>query len=124
MPQLDPRKRAAIGPSDSSDRASDLIGADDWRSEDTPPGAGPRQLDAETDAEGTGERATAGSDEEVAPGADIAPDRIIMLELPSVPDGLDRTESGADPSSSDSDVAASSQRDRNQESTSESKSKP
>lgn len=124
MPQLDPRKRAAIGPSDSSDRSSDLIGAADWRNEDTPPGSGPRQLDAATDAEGTGERAAAGNDEEVAPGADIAPDRIITTELPSVPDGLDRIEFGADTSPHDDEDDARYQRGRNPETTPKSKSKP
>jgi hypothetical protein len=124
MSQLDPRKRGAVGPSDSSDSASDLIGADDWRSEDTPAGAGPRELGAETDAEGTGERAAAGSNEEVPAGSDIAPDRVITPELPSMPDGLDRIESGADSPSNDADVDVDSQRHRNPESTSESKSKP
>lgn len=89
MTRRDPRKPAPLGPSDSSDSASDLIGADDWR-EDEPPGDPPHELDSNTDAMGTGERAAAGN--EVAPrtGADIAPDRIIGPELPTVPDGLDR----------------------------------
>ena len=89
MTRRDPRKPAPLGPSDSSDSASDLIGADDWR-DDEPPGDPPSELEANTDAMGTGERAAAGN--EVAPrtGADIAPDRIIQPELPAVPDGLDR----------------------------------
>ena len=78
-----------VGPSDSTDSASDLIGADDWRREADPPGMGPRGLEAETDAEGTGERASAGNDTPTD-GADIAPDRVIGLDLPVVPDGLDR----------------------------------
>ena len=78
-----------VGPSDSTDSASDLIGADDWRREADPPGMGPRSLEAETDAEGTGERASAGNDSP-NDGADIAPDRVIGLDLPVVPDGLDR----------------------------------
>lgn len=89
MPTPDPRTPAPVGPSDSSDSATDLIGADDWRGEDNPPGAGPRELDAETDAAGTGERASAGS-EAVEDGADVAPDRIVGLDLPNVPDGIDR----------------------------------
>jgi hypothetical protein len=89
MANPDPRTPAPVGPSDSSDSATDLIGADDWRGENDPSGAGPRKLDAETDAEGTGERASAES-EVVEDGADVAPDRIIALDLPSVPDGIDR----------------------------------
>jgi hypothetical protein len=96
MATRDPRTPAPIGPSDSSDSASDLIGANDWRADDNDvPGAGPRQLESETDAEGTGERAAAGSEVVPPAGADIAPDRIIGGELPVVPDGLDRSDVGA-----------------------------
>ena len=84
-----PRTPSHVGPSDSTDSAPDLIGADDWRPEADPPGMGPRVLEAETDAEGTGERAAAGNDPPTE-GADIAPDRVIGLDLPVVPDGLDR----------------------------------
>jgi len=95
MAKSDPRTPAPVGPSDSSDSATDLIGAEDWRGENDPSGAGPRELDAETDAEGTGERAGAGN--EVADdGADVAPDRIIGLDLPAVPDGIDREDAMLD----------------------------
>jgi hypothetical protein len=103
MATRDPRRHPPLGPSDSSDSASDLIGADDWREDAVPPGAGPRELDAETDAEGTGERGAAGSEVTPPAGADIAPDRIIGGELPIVPDGLDRS----DLEHSDSDDAPS-----------------
>ena len=92
MATHDARRQPPLGPSDSSDSASDLIGADDWREDADPPGAGPRELDAETDAEGTGERGAAGSEVTPPAGADIAPDRIIGGELPIVPDGLDRSD--------------------------------
>ena len=97
MTRRDPRKPAPLGPSDSSDSASDLIGADDWR-DDEPPGDPPSELEANTDAMGTGERAAAGN--EVAPrtGADIAPDRIIGPGLPVFPGGQEHLDSdvGAD----------------------------
>ena len=89
MANRNPRTPSHVGPSDSTDSAADLIGADDWRPEADPPGMGPRGLEAETDAEGTGERASAGNDTPTD-GADIAPDRVIGLDLPVVPDGLDR----------------------------------
>jgi hypothetical protein len=60
-----------LGPSDSSDTGSDLIGA----------GAdvGDADLDSDTDRAGTGERASAGRDD--APdGADIAPDHIERVD--------------------------------------------
>jgi hypothetical protein len=89
MTQRDPRKPAPLGPSDSTDSASDLIGADDWR-EDPQPGEPPPELESSTDAMGTGERAAAGNDVAPRAGSDIAPDRVITSELPTVPDGLDR----------------------------------
>jgi hypothetical protein len=89
MTQRDPRKAAPLGPSDSTDSASDLIGADDWR-EDPHPGEAPSELESNTDAMGTGERAAAGNEVVPPAGTDIAPDRVITSELPIVPDGLDR----------------------------------
>jgi len=89
MANRDPRTPSPVGPSDSTDSAADLIGADDWRPEGVPPGMGPRGLEAETDAEGTGERASTGNDTPTD-GADIAPDHVTGLDLPVVPDGLDR----------------------------------
>jgi hypothetical protein len=110
MAKPDLRTPAPVGPSDSSDSASDLIGAEDWRGEHNPSGAGPRGLDAETDAEGTGERAGVGS--EVADdGADVAPDRIIGLDLPSVPDGIDREDAMLDDKERSRDRSKSSDED-------------
>jgi hypothetical protein len=88
----DPRTPAPLGPSDSSDTASDLIGAEDWRPEGNPPAAGPRGLEAATDAEGTGERASAIGDTEVADGADIGVDRIIEAEEAGLGGGFDQAE--------------------------------
>lgn len=64
---------AALGPSDSSDSGSDLIGAPG-------PGVdlGDANLDSDTDRFGTGERAGASGDTEVD-GADIAPDQVITI---------------------------------------------
>src|SRR5436309_6101007 len=89
----------SIGPSDSSDSGSDLIGpglllTDDDRLnldrgtnddsegghlDDADAGAsiGDLGLDNNSDRSGTGERLTAGKDPDVAVGGDIAPDRIV-----------------------------------------------
>jgi hypothetical protein len=60
-----------LGPSDSSDSGSDLIGA----------GAevGDANLDSDTDRAGTGERGAVGRDD-VVEGADIAPDHLERIE--------------------------------------------
>lgn len=92
----------ALGPSDSSDSGSDLIGAAGIAGEDildlgsgttsdfdTGSAAGAGQdigdanLDSDTDASGTGERAAAGRDTAVRDGADIDVDHI--ESIPSVP---------------------------------------
>jgi hypothetical protein len=52
----------ALGPSDSSDSGSDL---------------GPEAPDADTDAEGTGERADVEGDSDGPEAEDVAPDRIV-----------------------------------------------
>jgi hypothetical protein len=86
----------ALGPSDSSDSGSDLVGAAglagaeglDLGSGTTSdleastaggtagPDVGDADLDSDTDAGGTGERAAAGRDSVVRDGADIDVDRI------------------------------------------------
>ncbi|NHZ61676.1 hypothetical protein [Massilia genomosp. 1] len=92
----------ALGPSDSSDSGSDLVGAA-GRSQDevldlgsgttsdleagSALGAGPDlgdpDLDSDTDASGTGERAAAGRDTVVRDGADIDVDHVESIS--SVP---------------------------------------
>lgn len=92
---------AALGPSDSSDSGSDLQGApglaeDSGLDLDTGttsdperstahytagPDVGDANLDSDTDANGTGERATAGRDTVVRDGSDIDTDHI--YEFPS-----------------------------------------
>lgn len=87
----------ALGPSDSSDSGSDLIGADGLAEEgsilDDPgttsdaeaghaggtagPDVGDANLDSDSDAGGTGERAAAGRDTTAADGADIGTDRVV-----------------------------------------------
>lgn len=98
----------ALGPSDTSDSGSDmqgpgiyeedtdLMGLDSGTNEDATHGkgagrdVGDANLDSDTDAGGTGERASAGRDIDVEAGADIAPDRLIGSEAPIPPDALDR----------------------------------
>jgi hypothetical protein len=77
-----------LGPSDSSDSGSDVQGeralatdADDGGS-----GAIPAELDSDTDARGTGERAAA-SGTEPRDGGDILPDRVVRTS-----DALDDAE--------------------------------
>lgn len=65
----------ALGPSDSSDSGSDVQGA-------RPPGPGASELDSDSDAQGTGERASVGRDTPAPDGADIDVDHI-----ESMPDG-------------------------------------
>jgi hypothetical protein len=87
---------SALGPGDISDTGSDVqgglrwseegdIGLDRGTNEDSDSGrrdmsAGPdigdADLDSDTDAMGTGERATAGRDSDIAMGNDIGTDRI------------------------------------------------
>jgi hypothetical protein len=60
----------ALGPSDTSDSGSDLVGASASAK------IGDADLDSDSDAGGTGERASAGRDSEVRDGADIDVDHI------------------------------------------------
>ena len=86
----------ALGPSDSSDSGSDLVGAAGLAGEDTldlgsgttsdleastaggtaGPDVGDADLDSDTDSGGTGERAAAGRDTVARDGADIDVDHI------------------------------------------------
>ena len=60
----------ALGPSDSSDSGSDVVGGDAGRQ------LGDAELDGDSDRSGTGERVGATPDVEIAEGNDIAPDHI------------------------------------------------
>lgn len=61
-----------LGPSDSSDSGSDLVGASAE--------VGDLELDSDSDRAGTGERRGAGPAEEVPEASDIAPDRVERIE--------------------------------------------
>lgn len=61
-----------LGPSDSSDSGSDIVGAG--------AGVGDLELDSDSDREGTGERRGADAREEVPEAADIEPDRIEKVD--------------------------------------------
>lgn len=118
----------ALGPSDTSDSGSDLQGpgiyepdADVLRldtgiNEDAAgvPGAGldlgDANLDSDTDAGGTGERASAGRDLDTEAGSDISPDRLLGSDLPLPTDALDRLAVDADDNELQSDDAAEDSR--------------
>lgn len=98
----------ALGPSDTSDSGSDLIGPgiyeddtdltqlDTGTNEDAGHGSGAGRdigdanLDSDSDAGGTGERASAGRDTDVEAGSDIAPDHVIGSGEAVPSDALDR----------------------------------
>ncbi len=100
---------SALGPSDTSDSGSDVqgglrwadeadIGLDKGTNEDPDSGrrdssAGPdigdAELDSDTDAIGTGERATAGRDSDIETGSDIDVDRIDYIHPGDEPDRND-----------------------------------
>jgi hypothetical protein len=101
----------SLGPSDSSDTGADMIGPglvdddaldlDRGTSEDSegghlkPHGDGSfaqLALDDNSDRGGTGERATAGKEEDIRPDNDIAPDRIVGAEEAGLGYGLDEAE--------------------------------
>jgi len=66
-----------LGPSDRSDSGSDVQNEHGFDALDAGEiGGEPDRLDADSDAEGTGERGAADHDSEGIAGADIAPDRI------------------------------------------------
>lgn len=113
----------ALGPSDTSDSGSDLqgpglyetdtdlIGLDTGTNEDAAHSAGAGRdvgdanLDSDSDAGGTGERASAGRDTEVEAGSDIAPDRLIGSATPMPADTLDRITVDADSDLEDDDAS-------------------
>jgi hypothetical protein len=70
----------SIGPSDSSDSGSDVVGLGD--------------LDSTTDRYGTGERASVELDDEaeLRPDADIEPDRVVEARQAGLGGGLDQAE--------------------------------
>jgi hypothetical protein len=70
----------SIGPSDSSDSGSDVVGLG--------------HLDSSTDRYGTGERASVELDDEaeLRPDADIEPDRVIEARQAGLGGGLDQAE--------------------------------
>ena len=83
------RDGSSIGPSDSSDSGSDLAGqnASDDDLLDLEGDAA-----ADTDAEGTGERLTAGQEPDVRIGSDIGLDRIVSADDAGLGGGLDQAE--------------------------------
>jgi hypothetical protein len=71
-----------VGPSDSSDSGSDLLGGD----------LGDLGADDTSDRNGTGEHLTAGKEPDIRIGGDIAPDRIVGPEEAGLGGGLDQAE--------------------------------
>lgn len=118
----------ALGPSDTSDSGSDLqgpgiyeseadlLGLDSGTNEDVAHGIGAgrdigdAKLDSDSDASGTGERASAGRDIDVEAGSDIAPDRLIGSRAPIPTDALDRIASEATDDDSESAEGAKTER--------------
>lgn len=106
------RDLRSIGPSDSSDSGSDLLGPglidddllglDRGTSEDSEGGhlsasdagasLGDLGADENSDRNGTGEHVTAGKEPDVRIAADIAPDRIVGPEEAGLGTGLDEAE--------------------------------
>ncbi len=101
----------SLGPSDSSDSGSDLLGPgllddeqlglDRGTNEDSEGGhlaadagasLGNLALDDTSDRYGTGEHLTAGKEPQVQVGQDIAPDRIVGAEEAGLGGGLDQAE--------------------------------
>jgi hypothetical protein len=88
----------ALGPSDSSDSGSDLQGVGGGAAHRpggiTPTGRaiGDADLDSDSDAQGTGERAMAGRDSDVPDDHDIGVDRVVGADEASLGGGLDQAE--------------------------------
>jgi hypothetical protein len=82
----------ARGPSDSSDSGSDTAGARrhafdvDSELDNHALETGDSELGSDTDRHGTGERASADGDANLASNADIEPDRIVDPVAPDDPD--------------------------------------
>ena len=70
---------ASLGPSDSSDTGADMVGI-------------PGTMDSTSDRQGTGERATVGTEFEVHTGADITADRVVDSGEVGLGGGLDQAE--------------------------------
>lgn len=84
------RDSAALGPSDTTDSGSDIVGLDDDLDPGGPldavaepdslrPMTSPETLSADSDSTGTGERRSAGSDAGEREAADISPDSIQVV---------------------------------------------
>jgi hypothetical protein len=119
----------ALGPSDTTDSGSDLQGAGGGAAHApgavTPTGRaiGDADLDSDTDAVGTGERAMAGRDSDTPDSADIGFDRVVRAGDAGLGGGLDQAEEaragrldeeadlrGVDEVTSDQDMALRSER--------------
>jgi hypothetical protein len=75
------RDTDALGPSDSSDSGSDVQGERGFDALDDGQIGGDRaDLRSDSDASGTGERGSAVNDSDIVEGADIAPDRIGVID--------------------------------------------
>ena len=81
----------SLGPSDSSDSGSDLAGQGPT-DDDTGLDQNAATWDDTTDAQGTGERLTAGDEPDVRIGSDIGLDRIVGPEEAGLGGGLDQAE--------------------------------
>jgi hypothetical protein len=99
----------ALGPSNSSDTGSDVASGD--------AGAllGDTDLSADSDAEGTGERAAAGRDDSQPPSRDVSPDREAPADDPSLgltdgPQRADGTTVDSEPDPLDEDASRNSRR--------------
>jgi hypothetical protein len=102
----------SLGPSDSSDSGSDMVGPglldsdtlglDRGTNEDSEAGhadeigagadIGDRDMDENSDRSGTGERMAAGREPNVEPGSDIGFDRIVGADEAGLGGGLDQAE--------------------------------
>jgi hypothetical protein len=83
------RDGRSIGPSDSSDSGSDLAGEN--ASDDDMLDLNGDAVE-DSDAEGTGERLTAGQDPDVRIGSDIGVDRVVGADGAGLGGGLDQAE--------------------------------
>ena len=80
----------SIGPSNSSDSGSDLAGVQPHDGDEFDSNA--TAMDDSSDAQGTGERSTAGADPDVRIGSDIGLDRVVGPEDAGLGGGLDQAE--------------------------------
>lgn len=105
---------SALGPSDTSDSGSDVQGGLRWaeeaelgldkgtnedpdsgrRDHSAGPDIGDANIDSDTDAVGTGERATAGRDSDIEAGADIDVDRVDYVNPDAGPDFYEESDQG------------------------------